>query len=211
MQLTARSFEKQFVLFESRQYIQGSTITHGLLEAVEKWNLGPIERIQLNIHALMVEHGCYDLFTENAKPVNAKKKYHAVFRLFGPTETYWVGLKGNGTRVSKREPYDEERLIEGYQLEKANKCIALYLEPHPPAVNIMIALHKKLANYLFPGEGYSQWYLSRYDLSWNAIHIRQSKKMEIVNVGSVGMSHIHSTISVDNEEGGSIYFSRHKK
>ena len=78
-----KSYEKQFVLLESRQYIQGGTITYGLLEAIEKWKLESIERIQLNIHALMVEHGCYDLFTEEQKPINAKTKYNAIFRLFG--------------------------------------------------------------------------------------------------------------------------------
>lgn len=205
------SFEKQFFLLGSRRYVHGSSQTYGLLEAMVKWKIESIERIKLDIHEPLLEHGRYDLYTETSKPLHGKTKYNAIFRLFGIEETYWVGLKGTGVPVSTRRPYSEEQLIDGYKLIKSYKSIALNLRPHLPSINTIIALNKKLAGSLFPSQGYEQWYLSRYDVSWALLSLTEPVQLEIKCVGNVGLSHIHSTVTLNSEKSGSIYFSRRKK
>lgn len=205
------SFEKDFVLLGSRRYVHGTSLTYGLLEAMENWEIKSIEQIQLNIHEPLVEHGRYDLYTESRKPIRGKTKYNAIFRLFGIDETYWVGVKGTGVPASARQPYSEEQLIDGHKLIKSNKSIMLNLRPHLPSINATIALNKKLAGSLFPSHGYEQWYLSRYDLSWSLMCLTEPIQLEIKCVGNVGLSHIHSTVTLGSEKGGSIYFSRRKK
>jgi hypothetical protein len=209
--LTPKLYEKKFVLLGSRNYVHGTSMTNGLLEAIEKWEMEPIDQIQFNIHKPLTEHGRYELFTESCKPTNGKMKYTAIFRLFATNVIYWVGLKETGIHISIRQPYSEEDLIEGYNLIKSNKSIMLDIIPHSPSINIVIALNKKLADWLFPSDGYGQWYLSKYDLSWSTICLTKPKKLAIKHIGKIGMSHIHSTVTLDSENSGSIYFSRHKK
>ena len=106
---------KAFVLLGDRQYVHGTSMSLGLIEMVTCWGLGTIEKIQMNIHSSLKEHGIYDLYSIDDKPRLSGKGYNTLFRLSCDTGTYVVGLKGNGERVSVTRPYDEDRLIDGYQ------------------------------------------------------------------------------------------------
>jgi len=203
-----KSFEKIFSLLGHRRYVQGSTLTYGLLEAIENWKLGKIERLRANFHSLLSEHGRYDLYLVDDRPLSTGKGYNALFQLSCEAGIYIVGLKGNGNPVSTMQPYDEDSLIEGYHVSETKKSAVLEVHPNSPLLNILIALNKKLVGRLFPTEGYGQWFLSRYDLAWAVAHMRKSEFLEIKIAGNIGLCHTHSTIKVGGVAIGSIYFSR---
>jgi hypothetical protein len=205
-----KSYEKKFVLLGDRHYVQGSTLTDGLFKAIEFWELGSIKHLRTNIHSILKEHGRYDLYKGYERPIPIEKNYNALFYLSCDTGTYAVGLKGNGECISERQPYDEESLIDGYRIIETTKSAVLMIQPDSQIINIMIALNKKLVNGLFSGAGYSQWFLSRYDLSLAETHMNRASLLEIKIIGTIGLSHIHGSIALEGKTVGSIYFSRNK-
>lgn len=97
-----KSYDANFVFLEHRRYIQGSSMTHGLFEAVKSWSLGPVERVQVNVRSLLKEQGRYDLFCDASEKHSVEKEYNAMFRLQCGEDVFFVGLKG------REEPVSEE-------------------------------------------------------------------------------------------------------
>ena len=164
----------------------------------------------MNIHSSLKEHGIYDLYPIDEKPHLSGKGYNTLFRLSCDAGTYVVGLKGNGSPVLTAQPYDEDRLVEGYHFIEAAKSAVLELQPKASLLNALIALNKKLVNGFFPSEGYGHWVLSRYELAWNSAHISHSEVLEVKIAGNIGLGHTHSTIKLGGASIGSIYFSRNQ-
>jgi hypothetical protein len=206
-----KSYDANFVFLENRSYIHGSSMTHGLFEAVKNWSLGPVERVQVNVRSLLKEQGTYDLFHSKSGKEHVEKDYNAVFRLQCSKDVYFVGLKGRGEAVAVSEPYDEEALIADCKIIKDSKSATLMLHPDALLINIIIALNKKLVYALFPSEGYDQWFLARYDLVWEKIRPIESALLEIKVVANIGASNTNSAITLGGESVGSIYFSRNIK
>ena len=204
----SKSYDANFVFLENRDYIQGSSMTHGLFEAVNNWSLGPVERLQVKLYSLLKEQGRYDLFHSENGEDHLEKEYNAIFRLACAKEDFVVGLKGREEPVSVSEPYDEEKLIADYQLLKDAKSATLILHPDALVINTIIALNKKLVSAVFPSTGYGQWFLARYDLVWKKIRLIKPALLEIEVVGNIGASNTNSVIRLGSEPIGSIYFSR---
>jgi len=154
------------------------------------------------------EQGRYDLFCNASEKHSVEKEYNAMFRLQCGEDVFFVGLKGREKTVSVYEPYDEEKLIADCQIHKDSKSATLILHTDALVINIIIALNKKLVSTLFPSEGYGQWFLARYDLIWEKIHLIEQVLLEIEVVGNIGASNTKSAIRLGGESIGSIYFSR---
>ena len=205
-----KSHDANFVFLEQRRYIHGSSMTHGLFEAVKSWSLGPVERVQVNVRSLLKEQGRYDLFhSESRKDV--EKEYNAIFCLQCGRNVYFVGLKGRGKPIVVSEPYDEKKLIAGCEIIKDRKSATFMLHPDALVINIIIAINKKLVYTLFPSEGYGQWFLARYDLDLRKTRLIEPALLEIEVVGNIGATNTNSAIRLDGESIGSIYFSRNIK
>jgi len=207
-----KSYDANFVFLGQRHYIHGSSMTHGLFEAVKSWSLGSVERVQVNVRSLLKEQGRYELFhSENGKEY-MEKEYNTIIRVQCGKDIYAVGLKGRGEPVMVAEPYDEEALIADCKIIKDSKAATLLLlHLDAPVINIIIALNKKLVQTLFPSEGYGQWFLARYDLIWEKIPLIEPALLEIEVVGNIGASNTNSAIRLSGEPIGSIYFSRNIK
>ena len=206
-----KSYDANFVFLEHRSYIQGSSMTHGLLEAVKSWSLGSVKQLQLNVLSLLKEQGRYDLFYSESGKEHVKKEYNAIFRLRCGEDVFFIGLKGQGKPVLVSEPYNEEKLIVDCEILKDSKSAMLMLYPDALVINTIIALNKKLVSTLFPSEGYGQWFLARYDLLWEKIRPIDSALLEIKVVANIGASNTNSAIRLGGESVGSIYFSRNIK
>lgn len=203
-----KSYDANFIFLGHRRYVHGSSMTHGLFEAIESWSMMPIERVQLNIRSLLKEQGTYDLFPGESEKQHVEKEYNAMFSIQCGRGAFFVGLKGRGEPVSVSEPYNERRLIADCEIRKDRKSATLILYPEPPVINIIIALNKKLVHTLFPSEGYGQWFLSRYDLDLNKTCLPEPALLEIEVVGYIGASNTNSALKLDGQPIGSIYFSR---
>jgi len=206
-----KSYDAKFVFLGQRDYVHGSSMTHGLFEAIESWSLGSVKQLQLNVRSLLKGQGRYDLFHSESGKEHVNKEYNATFRLQCGEDVFFVGLKVWGEPVSVSEPYDEEELIADCQILKDPKSATLILHPDALVINIIIALNRKLVYTLFPSEGYGKWFLARYDLIWQKIHLIGQALLEIEVVGNIGASNTKSAIRLGGEPIGSIYFSRNIK
>jgi hypothetical protein len=206
-----KSYDATFVFLGQRNYVHGTSMTHGLLTAVETWSLGAVERVQLNLHSPLKGQGRYDLFDSESWEASVKKEYNAMFRLQCNNQGYIVELKQRGEPVTVAEPYDEEKLIAACKIMKHRKSATLLLQSNTLAINAIIALNKKLVNTLFPSEGYEQWFLARYDLAWDKMSLMAPALLEIEVIGNIGASNTNSAIKLAGEPVGSVYFSRKVK
>jgi hypothetical protein len=207
----SKSYDANFVFWGNRSYVHGSSMTHGLFEAVESWSLGSVKQLQLNVRSLLKEQGRYNLFHSESRKEHVKKEYNAIFRLQCGRNVYFVGLQGRGKPVVVSEPYDEKKLIAGCEIIKDRKSATFMLHPDALVINIIIALNKKLVYTLFPSEGYGQWFLARYDLDLRKTRLIEPALLEIEVVGNIGATNTNSAIRLDGESIGSIYFSRNIK
>ena len=206
-----KSYDAKFAFLGQRDYVHGSSMSHGLFEAIESWSLGPVERVQLSVRAPLKEQGRYDLFHSESGKEDVKKVYNAMFRLECGRGVYFVGLKGRKEAISGSEPYDEEKLITDHKILRDSKSATFMLQLDALIINIIIALNKKLVYTLFPTEGYGQWFLVRYDLVWKKMGLVEPALLEIEVVKNIGASNTNSAIRLGGEPIGSIYFSRNIK
>jgi hypothetical protein len=203
-----KSYDATFVFLGQRNYVHGTSMTHGLLTAVESWSVGPFESLQLNVRSRLKEQGRYELFDSESWEASVKKDYNAMFRLHCSDNDYIVELKQRGEPVTDAEPYDEEKLIADCEIKKHRKSATLILHPHTLIINAIIALNKKLVNTLFPTQGYRQWFLARYDLAWDKLGLTSPALLEIEVIGNIGASNTNSAIRLLGEPVGFVYFSR---
>jgi hypothetical protein len=203
-----KSYDATFVYLGQRNYVHGTSMTHGLFKAVESWALGPVESVQLNVHSPLKEQGRYVLFDSEAWLVSVKKEYNAMFRLQCSNCDYFVELKNRGKPVTISEPYDEEKLTADCKIIKHRKSATLILRPDTPAINAIIALNKKLVNALFPAGGFGRWFLARYDLAWQKMGLTSPALLEIEVIRNIGADNTHSVIKLTGKPLGSVYFSR---
>ena len=202
------SYDANFFFLGHRNYVHGSSMTHGLFDAVENWSLGSIERLQLNVHHQLKEQGRYELFKSEAEQAQLIKEYHAAFRLQCKSGAYFVELKGRGEPVKVSKPYPEDKLLVDCEILENRKTATLKLHPNKKIINTIIALNKKLVNTLFQSKDYGQWFLARYDLIWNKMWVATPTLLKIEVIGNIGERNTNSAIKLDGELIGSIYFAR---
>ena len=203
-----QSYDANFVRLGSRSYVQGATITYGLLEAANTWSLDPVERLRTTFHSILKEQGRYDLFRDPKSKHLVEKGYIVLFHLQCGKDEFFVGLKGRGQPVPVSVPYDEEEMIASCEISGANKVASVLIHPGNPIVNFIIALNKKLLLSTLPTEGYSQWFLARYDLELRKTELIEPKLLNLEVASIIGVTNAKSTIKLDRESIGSIYFSR---
>jgi len=91
-----KSYNAKFVFLGQRNYVHGTSMTHGLFEAVKSWSLGSVGRVQLNVYSLLKEQGRFSLFDSGSGEASVKKEYQAMFRLQCENDDYIVELAGRG-------------------------------------------------------------------------------------------------------------------
>lgn len=208
---TLKSYDPNFAFLGARRYVQGATLTDGLLAALDNWGIGPVERIQGNFRILLEEQGRYDLLTDSEAQDATLEKYNVLFQIRSTEENILVGLKGRGEPVTKSVPYNEEALISGSVSDAGQRSAAAMLAPGSGFINTLIALNKRLVSTIFPLEGYGQWFLSRYDIFFSRTRIETPRQLDVRIIGSIGASNTFSAVELDGESVGTINFSRNLK
>jgi hypothetical protein len=202
------TFDVNFVFLEKRKYIQGATITNGLISSVNHWGLGSIERLIASFHRRTDEHGRYVLF-KDAKITNLTEQgYCAVFNVYCGKDAYLIGLKGRGEPVVESVPYDEDGLITSCEVLSDEKSALLECEPPKPLINVLIALNKKLHLALLPSTGFGRWYLAKFDLKWRPVEADVRKLLKVSILRNIKGLSTKSLIEINGEEVGYIYFAR---
>jgi hypothetical protein len=203
-----KSYDANFVRLGSRGYVHGSSMTHSLLEVANTWALGPVERLRATFHSILKEQGRYDLFRDPKPKHLVKKGYIVLFHLQCEKDEFLVGIKGRGQPVSVSVPYDEEEMIASCEISGAHKAASILIHPGNPIVNFIIALNKKLLLSILPTEGYSQWFLARYDFELRKTEFIEPKLLNLEVASIIGLTNAKSLIKLGSEPIGSIYFSR---
>jgi hypothetical protein len=118
-----------------------------------------------------------------------------------------VGLKPLSEKVVTSVDYDETQLISGHELDKKRRSVALEIDNNQ-LINKIIALNKQMHTQLISQQGYSNWFVSKLELNWQALHSIAPFRIEIRLLRELQSLHTKSQISLDQNTVGYIYFSR---
>ena len=203
-----KSYDANFVFLGSRNFVHGTSIISGLFEAIHEWSLGQAEKIQSNFHKALHSQGRYDLLAARSSKVVLEKGYTAIFRVEFRQGMFLVGLKERPESVTTSTPYDEDELIKSYEITKENASATLLIPADKPLINAIVALNKKLLLSILPTEGYGRWFLARLDLELRKIDLSDAKLLNVQMINNMLAMHAKSSVKLENETIGDIYFSR---
>lgn len=156
-------FESNFWFWGNRDYVQGSHIIYGLLEAVKFWNLGDIQSFSASFHQLLRRQGRFHLLVGQGSAAGDKSRFCALFAGSTSRGTFTVGLEEGESLISKRIPDDEAALISGCMVDPDAMTAMLQSYPRDRLFTVITALNKKIHQLAFPSPGYSPWLLVRLD------------------------------------------------
>jgi len=202
------TFEATFTFLEDRKYIHGSTLAYGLLDAIEHWGIGTVDRLVASYHNMLNEHGRYDLFEDPMTKNLVEHGYCSTFNIYCDENTYIVGVKGSGKPVMDSIPYDEESMISSGEIVADEKSASILWYPDKPILNILIALNKKLHLSILPTEGFGRWIVSRLDLKWQLMNSTQNNLLKIKLIGNIRGLTTKSSVELNGQRVGDIYFMR---
>jgi len=202
-----KSFQCPFVLLGDRNYVQASNQIYGLIEALKSWSIGKVDRFTGNFHHFIQNQCRYDLFDKSNEKKIIQYGYSSIFQIIWNKDQLAVGLKPLSEKVVTSVDYDETQLISGYELDKKRRSVALEID-NKQLVNKIIALNKQMHTQLISQQGYSNWFVSKLELNWQALHSIVHFRIEIRLLRELQSLYTKSQISLDQNTVGYIYFSR---
>ena len=202
-----KSFHYPFVLLGDRNYVQASNQTYGLIEALKSWSIGKVDRIIGNFHHIIQNQCRYDDFDNNKEKNLIQHGYSTIFHIIWNKAQFAVGLKPLSEKVVTSVVYDETQLISGYELDKKRRLVALEVDKNQ-LINKIIALNKQMHTQLFSQQGYSNWFCSKLELNWQALHSIVPFRIEIRLLREMRSLYTKSQIGLNQNTVGYIYFSR---
>jgi hypothetical protein len=202
-----KSFHYPFVLLGDRNYVQASNQTYGLIEALKSWSIGKVDRIIGNFHHIIQNQCRYDVFDNNKEKNLIQHGYSTIFQIIGNKDQFAVGLKPLSEKVVTSVDYDETQLISGHELDKKRRSVALEIDKNQ-LINKIIALNKQMHTQLFSQQGHSNWFVSKIELNWQALHSIAPFRIEIRLLREMRSLYTKSQIRLDQNTVGYIYFSR---
>lgn len=202
------TFEATFTFLDDRKYIHGSTLAYGLLDAIEHWGIGSVDRIVASYHNMLNEHGRYDFFEDPMTKNLVEHGYCSTFNIYCHANTYLVGVKGNGKPVMDSIPYDEESMISSGEIVADEKSASILWYPDKPMLNVLIALNKKMLLTTLPSKGFKKWIISRFDLKWQLMNSTQNSLLKIKLIGNIRGLTTKSSVELNGQCVGDIYFMR---
>ena len=202
------TFEATFTFLDDRKYIHGSTLAYGLLDAIKHWDIGSVDRLVASYHNMLNEHGRYDLFEDPMTKNLVEHGYCSTFNIYCHENTYLVGVKGNGKPVMDSIPYDEESMISSGEIVADEKSAFILWYPDKPMLNALIALNKELLLTILHRKGFKKWFMSRFDLKWQLMNSTQNNLLKIKLIGNIRGLTTKSSVELNGQRVGDIYFMR---
>tara|TARA_Y100000588_G_C14140514_1_gene875847 strand:+ start:190 stop:834 length:645 start_codon:yes stop_codon:yes gene_type:complete len=201
-------YYSNFFRLGQRNYVQGSTLVQGLLEAIKQWNLGSLNQLKVSCHTMLNEQGCYELLCEDDPNAAQKTKQCAtLFNVNCDGVAYFVILNGTQKEVTTSIPYDEASMVSTHQFDSNEKTIRIKWENQCELLKLLIALNKVLLNKLLPSEKHGKWIFYKCDLNWQSLHAANGI-LTLQLKGNLGLQSALSNIYLNDNLLGNIFFSR---
>jgi len=203
---TLKKYFSQFVRLGNRQYIQGSTLIDGCLDAAENWHLGKIRTMKCEFRALLNEQGVYHLLDSPSKEF--AKSFSAMFVVVTDKGLYQIGLNGNFDGNVPQEKYDEEGLVNVAILDRLQKTISIFWCQSQSYSRVVVALFKKMLNIMYADDHYSGWIFFQSDTDYVSLLTIETGKLEITLKAYIANQSAKGQISIDGKRVGTIFFTR---
>lgn len=113
--------------------------------------------------------------------------------------------------VINRIPYDEIHIIDGYELDVANKIAHVTICRDDNLYNVIIALGKRLILSTFDSEGYTSWKVGKFSINWKELNNKPiGRKLSFAIKNNIDDEYIQSKIYIDDINIGILENARSK-
>lgn len=195
-----------FVYWGRREYVHGSHMIYGLMEAADKWDIGSVLRMSAYFREPLRSQGTYYLYRTRRQAQEEHWDFRAAFQITTPSGAFAVGLAPDSLReVVKSTADNENEIVAGHWIDRPKKTAGLTGYPESLFINAVIALNKKLLNELLP-EG--SWLMARLDLNLEECRLKIGGEIRVELVSTIGNLSTRSAVFLSGSKVGEIFFNR---
>lgn len=201
--------ESDFSFLGERTYVHGSTISNDLITIIKQWSLGRLEKISAVFNYPLVTQAQFACF-ESDSSTQSPKDYPAFFKIKTRKGNFSIAVVPDEKPVNSRVAYDEEGLIRSSEIEANTKTASVKVKSSERILNKIISLNKELLSYLLPQSGYGSWIMARYQVNFTLLSEIEDSLLKLKLDASIGGLSTRTSIFMNDDSVGSIYFSREK-
>lgn len=204
-----KTYNSDFGYLGNRDYVQGSDIIYGMLDAMDSWKLGSVKQFTVSVRRVLRSQGRYLLFDKEEDANSYKSKLFTTFSIRTGKDVFKVGLEGDSRVITKRFPYDEEAMIASCIVRKDEMSASISKFSQDRLINTIIALNKRLHVDIFSASGFSPWILAQLKLRWQ--EMIESKDMTVYSIvvkNVIGNRMTKAAIELNGYNVGEICFDR---
>lgn len=205
-----KQFDTQFFFWGDRDYVNGSHIAYGLLDAVSSWKLGPIKSLLISFYNTLRTQGRFLLYQEKQEAVETKSELCAIVTLKTVRGIFTVGLQKDNRIITKRFPGDEDVLLNGHTMKQKFQSATIENFDTSRTLTVISSLNKKVLLELLPTEEYGAWRFAKFYLSGELSTLLMARSISLSIKNNIGDIMTLSSIKINGNEIGEIIFSRTK-
>lgn len=201
----SNSIPVTFCFKGSRDYVHGTDMFNKIIELnKERFNGSDFINIDMTVRSIArTNMNMFELQSfnnDNLTPVNAS------FSISVNGNRINVLLVENGEAINCSYKYDEEAIENEAVVNIEEKIITLSNFSKYTLIEKIVALNKKLLNFLFPNHG-GKWYFTKIKLRELNLNTPDSATIKLVFKKNLDFKLTDTIIYVEGEQVGNIYFS----
>ena len=201
------SYDSRFYYLGERTYVHSSDFVQELMNAIGFWSLGTLNYLKICCRNRVFNQGSYHLILEADSEEDTE--CDVLFNIICDGKPYTVILNQNDEPVSQSVADNEENLVADAQLDLDADSISFSWQvEQAPLMKLVVALHKKLLQETFSSATHGKWSLYKLDLAWS--EFEKPGVLRIKKEAALGKQNARSSIYLDDQKVGTIYFWRPK-
>lgn len=201
--------DMSFDFYEQRPYVHSTQLLYALLEILKDnryyENESDILKI-ICVYKKMVNKQGYYIIDEIYNG-----EYSTIFTIQMGDKKITAYYVEKDEPVVNRIPYDEIHIIDGYELDIANKIAHVTICRDDNLYNVIIALGKRLILSAFDSEGYTSWKVGKFSINWRELNNNPvGRKLSFAIKNNIDDEYIQSKIYIDDINIGILENARSK-
>lgn len=197
-------FNLSFRYKGDRNYVHGTDI----FQAVRNWLAGngytDIVNVELSFHKI-IRSNLRCRLVEGTSVIE-NENFAALFRFQYKDSDFTILLWEDETPVTERYPYSEAEITDAAVVEPVEKKISLSQHLEYTPIEKIVALNKYLLTSLFSDQE-GKWYFGKLELQKDFLNLPADSAFELKLERNMGVRYTKSSIKVEGESIGYIYFS----
>jgi hypothetical protein len=198
-----QEFDLTFQYKGARDYVHGTDIYNLSVEALKKLGYSDLIGFDMSFHKVIEGNLRCEIF--EGKSISSSEDLAVLIRFRNNNTDYVLSMRENGEPIEGRYPYPEDEICQAGVIDFEARSIKLTHFSGHTIIEKIVALNKHLLSQLFKEE-LGKWYFGKLQLDKD-ISVLDIDNFQIKLERNIGVKFTKSTIILNGEQVGSIFFS----